>query len=331
MMNRMTIATAVLVLSSSAAASAQDWRRLFPDSSHDFGVVARASETVHRFEFENPFPQAIHISAVRTSCGCTTPLIETPVVEPGERGSILARFNTRSHSGQRQATITVAFSQPQRTEIQLTVRGYIRTDVVFNPGQADFGSLPAGLGKQLEIQLDYVGRADWQLLGVDSPDDFIKADFEQVQRRGGQARYRVQVELLPATPAGTLQTELILRTNDRNLTRLPLPVVARVVPPVSISPPVLALGSIPANYPFEQMLILKGQAPFRVTRIASDIVEVDHQLPEAAARLHTVPLRLMAVGEPGERTGVIQVWTDQQPEQPLTIDCSLTLVVDSGK
>ena len=36
---------------------------------------------------------------MRTSCGCTTPIVETEIVPPGGRGSILAKFNTGTHTG----------------------------------------------------------------------------------------------------------------------------------------------------------------------------------------------------------------------------------------
>ncbi len=93
---------------------------LFRDASHDFGTVARAAKTEHRFEFQNPYQQPIHVRSVRTSCGCTTPIIETETVPPGGTGIILARFNTGTHTGSKAATVTVTIDRPTFMEVQLT-------------------------------------------------------------------------------------------------------------------------------------------------------------------------------------------------------------------
>ncbi len=133
---RLAIASLFLMSTFAFPANAADWARsMFGSTSHDFGTVARAAKTEYQFQFENRSNQTIHVRSVRTSCGCTTPMIVTETVEPGQTGTILARFNTHTHTGQRQATVTVTFDRPQFTEVQLLVKGYIRSDIVFNPGK----------------------------------------------------------------------------------------------------------------------------------------------------------------------------------------------------
>ncbi|MEZ6078390.1 MAG: DUF1573 domain-containing protein [Pirellulaceae bacterium] len=66
---------------------------------HDFGTVARAANTEHRFYVKNNHSSDMHISSIRASCGCTTPIVETEWIKPGETGSILARFNTGTFTG----------------------------------------------------------------------------------------------------------------------------------------------------------------------------------------------------------------------------------------
>ncbi len=46
---------------------------MFSESSHDFGTVARGSKTVYRFKFKNIYEEPLHVSGIRSSCGCTTP------------------------------------------------------------------------------------------------------------------------------------------------------------------------------------------------------------------------------------------------------------------
>lgn len=128
-----------------ASASAQEWaEKMFAVKTHEFGAVARAAKVEYAFEIVNPYKEDIHIASVRTSCGCTIPRIQKDTLKSWEKGAIIAEFNTRAFSGQRGARVTVTIDRPQYAEVQLQVHGYIRTDVVVDPGQVAFGQVPAG-------------------------------------------------------------------------------------------------------------------------------------------------------------------------------------------
>ncbi len=143
---------------------AQSSEQLIPAAqrAHDFGTVARAAKTEHRFEIKNPFSQPMHLRSISASCGCTTPIIETEWIKPGETGTVLARFNTGTFSGDRKASLNLSIDQPMPMTIQLNVKGYIRTDIVMNPGEINFGTVSEGESKQIEAQLEYAGKADWK-------------------------------------------------------------------------------------------------------------------------------------------------------------------------
>src|SRR5437764_536898 len=89
-----------------AAASAQDWaEKMFAETSHDFGAVARAAKVEHRFVLTNQYRDDVHIAGVRSSCGCTMPRIEKDTLKSREQGAIVAAFNTSAFSGQRSAQV----------------------------------------------------------------------------------------------------------------------------------------------------------------------------------------------------------------------------------
>ena len=125
----------------------QEWaRNMFKVTEHDFGSVARGAKAEYRFVFENLYLEDVHVAGVRTSCGCTTPSVETPLLKTYEAGAILAHFNTDSFLGQRAATLTVTIDKPFYAEMQLQIRGYIRSDVVVEPGSVQFGPIDQGTG-----------------------------------------------------------------------------------------------------------------------------------------------------------------------------------------
>ena len=124
---------------------AADWSATaFPIKKHDFGTVAVAAKTEFNFPIYNNFSSTMHIRSVRTSCGCTTPFLDSEYIEPGETGGIRARFNTDTFRGKRGATVTVVIDKPFYSEVRLRVDGYIRSDIVFHPGSLEFSKLNQG-------------------------------------------------------------------------------------------------------------------------------------------------------------------------------------------
>ncbi len=94
-------------------ASAQNWaEKMFKETSHDFRIVGRGAKSEFHFEFTNVYEQDVHVAAVRSSCGCTTPSITKDTLKTHETASVLATFNTSSFIGQKSATITVVFDRP---------------------------------------------------------------------------------------------------------------------------------------------------------------------------------------------------------------------------
>ena len=311
---------ALLVSLTTTAAHAQS-ARLFEKTSHDFGSVAKAAKTEFRFYFENPYDQPMHVRSVRTSCGCTTPILETKDVPPKGKGSVLAKFNTHSHVGQKGATITVTVDRPFFAEYQLQVKGYIRTDVVFNPGEASFGSLQQGTTKDIQVSLDYAGRSDWKIMGLTTSNDFLTAVAKETSRSGGRIQYQIDLTIGEKAPAGAFESELIVSTNDRNLTRVPLRVTANVVPGITVVPSTVSLGDVLSGEPIRQLVVLKSQNPFLVKSVESNVFDIEIALGTEPRALHPLQLQLTPkAGEFGAETqGTIKFLTDSADRPEIEI------------
>lgn len=310
-MRSFAVATAVVALWVCPTHAVQS-SNMFASTSHDFGTVARAAKTEHRFYFDNPYDRPLHVRSARTSCGCTTPIVETQEVPPRGRGSILARFNTDTHTGQRAATLTVTFDRPSFSEVQLHVKGYVRTDVVFNPGEASFGNIQQGKEKTVTVALDYAGRSDWQIKGLATSEAFFSATAQEESRNSGRVRYNLSLTMSDQAPEGPFQSELIVVTNDRNLTKVPLRVMANIVAGITASPTTVSLGDILAQEPVKQLIVLKSQSPFLIKSVNSNVFDVDVKLSEEAKAIQAVQLMLKAKeGEYGRETqGFIRFETD---------------------
>lgn len=276
-------------------AIAQDWaRKMFETTEHDFGVVARGGKAEFAFKLTNNFKETIHIVEARSSCGCTTPIIVVDRLQSRETGEILAKFNTRSFLGQKEATITVVIDEPVYAEVQLRVSGFIRSDVVFTPGSVAFSDVKVGTEAVSSIEVSYAGRDTWAITDVRSKNSHLSVELAETHRGGGRVDYRMLVKLKPTAPAGTMRDEISIITNDASQQTIPLLVEARVQGELVVSPPLLSLGAIPSGESVTKKVLIRGAEPFSVTGATSANPGVNVQLPSEAKKLQLVPVTFKA-------------------------------------
>ena len=313
-MFRQHLTTATITLATLALAttcSAADWaKNLFAVKSHDFGTVAVASKTEFEFPIKNTTNQKVHISNVRASCGCTTPILHEQWLEPGQETTLTARFNTGSFWGKKGATLTVVIDRPSYAEVQLRVDGYIRRDMVFNPGAVDFGKTEVGSGAEQKVSVAYAGRGDWEILGVESANPMISASIQEKSRSGQRVDYDVIVTLDPAAPVGLLQENLIVKTNDRSMPRVPLAVLGNIEAPLNVAPQTFAVNEIKPGESIKQRLVITGKEPFKVTDISCEGFDVRFQANDKALKAHVLNVELVAQANPGPVKQPLVVKTD---------------------
>jgi hypothetical protein len=307
------MAALVAILAFALPASAQEWaKKMFKDTEHGFGTVVRDSKTEYSFVLENLYMEDVHIAAVRTSCGCTTPRIENATLKTYEKGAIVAHFNTDTFSGQRGATLTVTIDKPYYAEVQLHVTGYIRTDVMVNPGSVQFGSVDQGTAFQQKVDVNYNGgSSNWKIVEVKSNNPNLKAETVETGRNYGQANYQLKVHLAENTPAGYLNDQLTLVTSDNQ--KIPVLVEGRVEPGVSVSPAALFMGVVQPGQKVTKQLVVKSKKPFKILSIDCDdkSFEFDTTKEETAKPVHLVPVTFMAGDDLGKIVKTIKIQTDQ--------------------
>ena len=236
---------------------------LFEKKTHDFGTVARAAQIDYVFEFTNNTENAIEMSSVRTSCNCTTPTVVKKVVQPGEKGGVKCRFNTRSFLGNRRATVTATFSRPYFAEVQLEVRGYVRRDIVVHPPAIDFKNIPEGKGGSQKVGIEYAGNNDWKIKEVTASNPNIELELQEKHRGNGLVGYELVAKLKPSAEPGFLNAyQVVLKTNDNRLNEFPISVSGKVEETISLSPKDFDLAAIKKGETIQKRLVLKRSRRF---------------------------------------------------------------------
>ncbi len=273
-----------------SSAQADQWgQKLFAETHHHFGTVSRNAKTEHSFVIENCFEEDVHIAAVRSSCGCTKPVVTKNTLKSWEKGEVIAQFNTRSFIGTKTAEITVVIDRPYYAEVKLTVGGTIRSDVVVEPGEVRFGDVEFGAKKVVDLKISYAGRRDWKISDIRGNSENIEVRLDPVQRNGTHTNYLLHITLTEKAPVGEVVDELIVVTNDEKNDQFTLPVSARVIPPVSISPTFVSLGDVSKGKSIQNRFIVRSRKPFSITGVDCVDDRFEFNLPEGAKTLHIVP------------------------------------------
>jgi len=299
--------------------AAETWaEKMFETTRHDFGSVARGAKAEFRFVLTNIYVEDVHIASVRSSCGCTSVRIETPRLKTYEKGAIVAHLNTDRFLGSKGATITVTIDKPLPARVSLRVSGYIRSDVVFEPGSVQFGAVDQGTPAEKTVSVTCDGRPNWQVVDVTSTNPHFSVRIQEARRRGGRVTYDLLVRLDEHAPPGSLNDYLMLATNDRSSPQIPLAVEGSVQSEIVVAPTSLFMGVVEPGKRVTKQLVVRSKKPFRILSVTCEggCFEFEAPADEGPKPLYLIPVTFVAGDKPGKVLETIRIETDLAEATP---------------
>lgn len=328
---RFTLALSVALLAVDHA-RAEAWvDKMFQEQEHDFGTVARGSDTVHLFDVKNLYKQEIHLVKVRSSCGCTSASLDGKTLRTGEVGHVVAKFNTRTFTGNHGATLTVQVEWDdngvrRRGETQLRVHGNIRGDLEFQPGAVKFEDVDQGRPAEQTVRVGFAGRPDWKITDVRGSNRSYEVELTETERNSRRVAYDLLVRLKGGAPAGFFNDPLILVTNDPQNPRIPLHVSGRVIPEISVAPESLMLGEVPHGEQISKKVLVRGKQPFRILSVQCDEGCFQFETDDEASERHVVEVVFDARRDPGQVKETIHIATSLGKTYDTTLTAYATVV-----
>ena len=329
MLIRIPLATLGVCLLVGSTGLGQDWaKEMFPVTSHDFGGIARGAKAEFAFTFENIYLEDVKIRSVRSSCGCTSTKFPTQAIKTYEKGQIVATIDTRTFMGAKNATLTVELEKPFLAELSLQVHCYIRSDVVFQPGAIEFGSIQQGQGAKQKTTVSYAGRGDWAVTGVKSPSPYLATQLVEAARSAGRVTYDLVVELKPDAPPGYLGGQIILQTNDTDPQKMEVPlwVEGVVVPSLTVRPGAITFLASSDEKSLSRNLVVQGHKPFRIVEVACPDKRFSCSVPAEQRAFHILRVMFSPGATIGKSTTTIQIKTDQPGSPELKVDVQAEVV-----
>lgn len=232
-----------------------DWARAMIDKDMlniNYKSVAKGQDVYFRIRVTNIYKEEMQITGLATSCGCiswdenTVPgptgalVLPAPIVIPsGQERTVTLRLDTiRHHGEQKNKRGIITFFEPSNGQIgtaTILAEGYIRTDVVLQPGSINFGAVDPEKGAEQRVTVNYAGRNDWRLVSAKCNSPLIATEIVEKSRANGLVNYELIVRLKEKATIGVIRDQLILVTDDLNNPQIPVQVDARVEPDIIVT------------------------------------------------------------------------------------------------
>ena len=317
---RSLICLILAICTSIVSAQDTDWaKKMFSALEHDFGTVAKNETAEHVFEIKNLYEEDIRIVGVTTSCRCTDLVLDKYVLKEGETANLTAKFNTRQFTGFKQATVTIRFAPPFSSEVQLTVKGSIRGDVLFEPSAVDFGTITSQSIKNpanvRQIKITKFNNPNWRIVDVKSKFPHLGVSLSPPVNYGNQVVYNMNVRIKDSAPPGFTQGDLIVVASDNGQVNgprndVPLKFSVKVAAALQISPEVLTINAAPGKTVSTKMVV-KAAKPFRISDVtctnSSFSVAAD---PKKTSKVHFVNVSYSSDQPPGRYEYDLEFITD---------------------
>ncbi len=211
---------------------------------------------------------------------------------------------------------------------QLRVSAHSRADIVFNPGQINFGQATRGQTPTQKIDVEYAGTLAWQVKEVVVPQNLpVNVVASEKYREPGRVGYRLETTLKADAPPGVIKEFIYLKTNDPNAPMVPLLIEANVIAALSVTPGTLSLGTVKANEQLTRRVVVRANKPFKILEVAGidDAITLGARLDKPdATTVQTVTFRCKFT-KLGDFKQELKIKTDVQ-DAPVTVIIEGTVV-----
>ena len=326
-MRNMVLAVIVLTLVATASpGQGNNWAtKLFvfkggPEAlGHNFGTVPRGTILYYKFPMYNPWAIPIDITNLRVDCGCVTPKVSKSTLQPRETADLEITMDTARRKNPGPTTVSVYVTVgPQYIDTAVVrVSANIRADVVFNPGQINFGVVSRGQTPTQTVDVEYAGVLDWRVSEVINNGAPFDVALEEWYRQPGRIGYKIKATLKADAPAGSLKHELQLKTNDPASPLVPLLVEATIQAALTVVPNPLDLRSPHVGETITRSVVVHGNKAFLVTGVEGLGEDIAVDLPPVAADVQKLTFKWQFKNA-GPVQQQFQIKTDLQPA-PITL------------
>ena len=311
-----------ITASSGLYAQDSEWARAMIDKDQlriNYKSVAKGQDVYFKIRVNNIYPEDIQINGLSTSCGClswdenrpgpngTVVLPAAILIPSGQSRSVTLRLDTIRHHGEKRGTYgTITLFDPTKNVLgtaTIFAEGYIRTDVVLQPGSVNFGSVDPNKGAEQRLTINYAGRNNWTLTSAKFNSPHLSAEIVEKSRGNGLVNYDLIVRLNSTAPIGLLRDQMMLVTDDANNPQIPVQVEGKIEPEIVVTD--ANFGTLIPGKPKEvQVIVRYTKVPAKAFKIEKcERTEQDSSIKvkksDGLKPLHQISLTFTPPNKPG--------------------------------
>ena len=313
--------------------SAKGPRLSLTEPIKDFGTVPKGQKLDWSFEVRNTGVTDLEILAAKPACGCTVADFDK-VIKPGQSGKVTAHVDTTNFAGPIAKAVTLETNDASNPNAQLTITAIVKPYVDAYPaGFVRFNVLQGDVDKQ-SVTLYSEDEAPFEILKIESPQDWIKVDYQKVEGeeiqkvgRAGQNQYKLNVTLGgPEVRVGPLAEKVHIVTNSKYQPDYWVSISGVVRPTIRIEPTTVNFGEVaPSDTAATRVIVLRSNDLKMPERLVIDKAESGVAGVTAAVKPtdkkgeFEVTLQVAKDAKPGVLEGSVLVHTNDAIRPVITI------------
>jgi hypothetical protein len=186
----------------------------FKETTVDFGEIDSGQVVDLTFEFQNTGDTMLIIKNISASCGCTATKLLKKEYEPGEKGTIPVKFNSRGYHGKITKSITVASNDKDNVYSRLQITGKVTLKnfaaVELQPDQINFDKVKFDGSYSKKIAVKNTGTIDLKVIEVTHSPELTLEFTDKIVKPGKEMPINV---ILKPMQQGRFTSFLKIRTN----------------------------------------------------------------------------------------------------------------------
>jgi len=176
----------------------------------DFGTIWDFQPVTTTFPFTNTGSKTLVINRLQAGCGCTTPIADKTVLQPGETGTITVTFDPKGKSNKQDKKVTIFSNSVRNPEKAFWIRSYVNQFVDVTNKFLNLNEMTLGQPHSIEFDFFPVD-PDFEILsmsGIGKHGNYISATELDVPE--GSPR-RIRITVSPNMPWGAFHSQLQIR------------------------------------------------------------------------------------------------------------------------
>jgi len=312
------------VPSAMAAASGDTSKIVCDEPTYSFGETWMGPKLSHTYTIRNEGKEALVITKVKPSCGCTKAGSHPASIPPGKSGEFSFSIDSKKLRGRFQKNVTISCNDPETPNLRLTLAGIVKRYVDVLPGNATFGKV--SLTEPQQRILKITNNTDNPLELKLSKDKDGPFSFSLAEKEKGKS-FELKIKITPPYTPGRIRGKIDLTTNIEGQKTIPVNAHATVPARLDVQPSQVVIDP---NRPTKNVT----SRPIRVTNYGASAVKIteasstDPKIKVALnertpGRAYTITLDMPAGYAPPDSGAKIVLKTDDKDKPELVIPVTL--------